>query len=86
MNRRFVFVRVAVVAALTSMSGASFALDLMASYEKAAKVDPDMLAADQEVLAGREKAVQGRALLKPQVALTASYSHVNERSSTNLPP
>ena len=49
-----------------------FALDLMGSYEKALQVDPDMLAADEAVLAGREKAVQGRALLKPQVALSAS--------------
>jgi outer membrane protein len=86
MNRRFVFVRAAIVAALTSMSGASFALDLMGSYEKALSVDPDLLAADQAVLAGREKAVQGRALMRPQVALTASYSHVNEKSSTSLPP
>ncbi len=86
MNKQRMLVRTALVAALMSMSGASFALDLVGSYERALKVDPDLLAADQALLAGREKAVQGRALLKPQVALTASYSHVKDNSSASLPP
>ena len=86
MNKTFVFVRTAVVAAFAMASVPGFALDLMGSYEKALKVDPGMLAADEAVLAGREKAVQGRALWKPQVALSASLVRVDDRSSTSLPP
>lgn len=76
----------AVAAALLALSGASFALDLLGSYEKALQADPTMRAAGEAQRAGREKAVQGRALLLPQVALSGSYAHVEDRSSTNLPP
>jgi outer membrane protein len=39
------------------------------------------------VLAGREKAVQGRSLLLPQVQLTASATHLKDHSSSSsLPP
>ncbi|MBX3606398.1 MAG: TolC family outer membrane protein [Piscinibacter sp.] len=72
---------------LALLSGPSLALDLMDSYRKAREADPDLLAAHQALAAGREKAVQGSALLKPQIGLTASVSHANDRSSTgNLPP
>lgn len=86
MNNRTLFARTAASAAFMLLSGASFALDLVGSYQKALQADPAMLAADQALLAGREKAVQGRALLRPQVALTASVSGVDQHSSTSLPP
>lgn len=86
MNTPSAFVkRAASVTALALMSTPTFALDLMASYDKALQTDPTMLAANAAVLAGREKAVQGRALLKPQVSLAASLTHINDRSSTSLP-
>ena len=86
MKMPYVFAKTAITAALALTSGAGFALDLVASYERARGFDPAKLAADEAVLAGREKAVQGSALLKPQVTLSASYSHVNDRTSTSLPP
>lgn len=86
MNMPYVFAQTAITAALALTSSAGFALDLVASYERARGFDPAKLAADEAVLAGREKAVQGSALLKPQVTLSASYSHVNDRTSTSLPP
>jgi outer membrane protein len=58
----------------------------MDSYKNARSFDPSKLAADEAVLAGREKAVQGSALLKPQVTLSASLTYVKDRSSTSLPP
>lgn len=76
----------AVVAACATLPRASFALDLMDSYAKALHVDPAKLAADEAVVAGREKEVQGRALLLPQVSLSGSYVHVQDRSDTSLPP
>lgn len=64
----------------------SRAVDLMESYARARQVDPSQLAADEAVLAGREKAVQGQALLLPQVAFSGSYSHIDDKSETDLPP
>jgi len=76
----------AVVAACATLPRAGAALDLMGSYEKALRADPTKLAADEAVLAGREKAVQGKALLLPQVALSGSYAHIDDKSDTSLPP
>jgi outer membrane protein len=45
-----------------------------------------MRAAAEAVQAGREKAVQGRALLLPQVSLSTDLLYVNDKSSTSLPP
>lgn len=85
MNTRLIFMKRAAVAVLVAgASGASFALDLIASYENALRADPTMRAADQAVLAGREKAVQGDALLKPQVSLQASLTRVSEKSTTSV--
>ena len=81
MNKQSTLKKAAVLAALVTASGAGFALDLMESYEKALRADPAMHAADAAVVAGREKAVQGSALWKPQVSLSASMTHVNQRSS-----
>lgn len=74
-------------AALALVSGSSFALDLMDSYRRAQQSDPGILAAQEALLAGREKAVQGSALLKPQVGLSAAYAHQSDRSAAgSLPP
>jgi outer membrane protein len=72
--------------ALVALSGASAAIDLIGSYEKALRFDPSIQAAGESVLAGREKGIQGDALLRPQVSLSASYSHLDDRTKTNLPP
>ncbi|GAA4359746.1 outer membrane channel protein TolC [Variovorax defluvii] len=68
---------------IAGASGAAFGLDLMASYEGALRADPTLRAADQALLAGREKAVQGDALLKPQISLQASLNRVSERSKVS---
>ncbi|MBT2324677.1 TolC family outer membrane protein [Variovorax paradoxus] len=82
MNRTTtVFGKAALVAGFACLAGASFALDLIGSYEKAMAADPAIRAADQAVLAGREKAVQGSALFKPQVSLSASLTRVSEKST-----
>ncbi len=60
--------------------------DLSTAWRQALQADPRMRAADEGLAAGREKADQGRALLRPQVALSASLSHLEERGSTSLPP
>jgi outer membrane protein len=83
---RVAFVKRAIVVAVALLPGAALAVDLISSYERALRVDPDRLAADHAVLAGREKAVQGNALLLPQVSLTGGYSRVSDSSSTSLPP
>jgi outer membrane protein len=62
------------------------AVDLTASYQRALQADPSLRAAQAALRAGREKAVQGDSLLKPQLGLSASVAHVNERSSASLPP
>jgi outer membrane protein len=64
----------------------SLALDLMGAYTQATVHDPTLAAATQALAAGREKAVQGRSLLLPQVQLVASATHVSDHSSSgNLP-
>lgn len=79
--------RVAVAALLAAGCRSGFALDLVESYRRAQAADTDTLAAQEALAAGREKAVQGSALLKPQIGLAANLSHLNERSSgANLPP
>lgn len=78
--------RTALAGACMWLSGASFALDLVGSFDAALAADPGLQAADAALTAGREKAVQGRSLFKPQVALTAGLNHVHDRTSSSLPP
>jgi outer membrane protein len=78
--------RATAIVALTAASTAVLALDLIGSYRKALDADPTIRAADHAALAGREKAVQGGALLKPRLSLSASYTHVSDESSTSLSP
>lgn len=75
-----------VTGAIAAACTASLAIDLVESHTKALGADPGIAAADQALLAGSEKAVQGRALLRPQLGLSAGASYVDERASTSLPP
>src|ERR1700747_667891 len=75
----------AVVAALALVPAVAFAIDLSESYARALAADPDLRAADQALRAGREKAVQGNALLKPQIGLSGGISAVDKRASFNVP-
>jgi len=86
MNRQSTCVFAAIAVSLALAPATAFALDLSDSYAKALAADPEMRAADKALLAGREKAVQGNALLKPQLALSGGVKTVNERSSSSVPP
>lgn len=74
----------AVAAACVAASCPAFAIDLIGSYEKALQSDPTQRAADAALLAGREKAVQGNALLRPQVSLTGNVLRLDNRTSSTL--
>ncbi|MCW5656493.1 MAG: TolC family outer membrane protein [Burkholderiaceae bacterium] len=78
-------VRAAACLLLGIAAGASHAIDLMGSYQKALQVDPTRLAADEAVAAGREKAKQGDAMLRPRINLQASATGLNDRSSSSVP-
>jgi outer membrane protein len=86
MNMQFKRARGALAISVVLMAGTSPAADLMGSFEMAMSFDPAMRAASEAVVAGREKAVQGRALLLPQIALSSDLVYVNDKSSTSLPP
>ena len=76
--------RGAVAAACVAASCPVFAIDLVGSYEKALQSDPSQRAADAALLAGREKAVQGNALLKPQVSLSGNAVRLDNRMRSTL--
>ena len=72
--------------ALLAAAGAhSQTLRLTEAFQQALRHDPSTLAAEQALLAGREKAVQGEALLKPQVSLGASVTGISSHAYSNLP-
>jgi outer membrane protein len=73
-------------AAFAVAAAPTLALDLIGAYAKAQSHDPTLAAARAEVQAGREKAIQGRSLLLPQVQLTASATHLKDSSSSNNLP
>ena len=83
MNRTYKTARWAVIAALALHTYAAQALDLVGAYEQALRHDPAKLAADEALVAGREKAVQGDALLKPRVSLQASLGRLDNHTSGN---
>lgn len=85
MTQRQRLVRAVLCACTAFVPHAGAALDLTGAYRSALSYDPAQLAADEAVVAGREKAVQGRALLKPQVTMSANVSQVHDRTSTGLP-
>ena len=69
--------------ALTLLAAAgahSQTLRLTEAFQQALRHDPSTLAAEQALLAGREKAVQGEALLKPQVSLGASVTGISSHA------
>lgn len=66
--------------------GAAQAMDVAEAYRLAVAHDPTSLAADHALVAGRELAVQGDALLKPRVNLQAGVSRIHNRQSGDVPP
>jgi outer membrane protein len=77
-------------AAFAVAAAPTLALDLMGAYSKAVAHDPTLAAAEHALRAGREKSVQGRSLLLPQVQLTAGLTQLDDHSSSSsnssLPP
>lgn len=63
----------------------SHATDLMEAYQRAQATDPALQAAHEARSAGREKIVQGGSLFKPQLALSAGLTQVDDHSGSNLP-
>ncbi len=66
--------------------GQAGAMDVAQAYRQALANDPASLAADQALAAGREKAVQGDALLRPRVDLQASVTRMHHTSGDLAPP
>lgn len=68
----------------------AIAADLSESYHSALVNDPTYLAAKEAFAAGREKAVQGRALLKPNLTLSGNYkrqrNEISLGSDLAIPP
>ena len=84
------FARALLLAASTSLALAPLAaraqaLDLVGAYRQALQNDPDSLAANEALSAGRELAVQGDALLKPRVNLQAGVNRMHEHMDSALP-
>ena len=65
--------------------GPAGAIDLVAAYRQALASDPASLAADDALAAGREKAVQGDALLRPRVNLVANVSRIHDHMTGDVP-
>src|SRR5262249_14925749 len=86
MKRKYKSVRWAVLTTLALQMGAAHALDLVGAFEQALRHDLSQLAADQALTAGREKAVQGDALLKPRVGVQAGIGRLDDHMSGNVPP
>ncbi|MES2149337.1 MAG: TolC family outer membrane protein [Pseudomonadota bacterium] len=64
----------------------ALAIDLAGAYRQALANDPASLAADQALAAGREKAVQGDAVLRPRVSLQAGVSRLHQQAGDLAPP
>jgi outer membrane protein len=63
--------------ALLLGSSSAFAFDLSEAWQAARSYNSDYAGSRADLNAGHELAVQGRAQLLPQAALTGSYSHTN---------
>jgi outer membrane protein len=70
---------------LTLSFGQASAIDLVGAYRQALSYDPTSLAADDALAAGREKAVQGDALLRPRVNLVAGVNRIHDHSTGEVP-
>lgn len=77
--------RLAVLGIISFFPFAVHALDLVGAYDAAVQHDPSQLAANEAVLAGREKSVQGDALLRPRVGFQAGVNYVDDHMSNNVP-
>jgi outer membrane protein len=86
MNLTQMPLRLAAALACASVATAVHAVDLLETYQRALRADPAVHAAEAARLAGAEKAVQGDALLKPQLKLTAASTWLHDGASTNAPP
>jgi outer membrane protein len=86
MKLKITTIRWAVLAVLAVQACAAQAIDLVGAYDRALGNDPIKLAADEAVLAGREKFLQGDALLRPRVELQIGLSHVEDRMTGDVPP
>jgi outer membrane protein len=71
---------------LLVLQGAAGAMDLADAYRQALANDPASQAADQAWSAGREKAVQGDALLLPRVNLSAGVNRIHNRQTGDRDP
>lgn len=85
MKSKFTPIRWAVIAALALQTASASALDLVGAYEQALRHDPAKLAANEALAAGREKAVQGDALLRPRIGLQAGVSRIDDRGDASSP-
>lgn len=74
-----------VAASLAALCLPCSALDLSGAYRLARQADPAIRAADAALDAGREKRVQGDALLKPQVGLSAGLAYQAQHTRSELP-
>ena len=70
---------------LAAGAGRAEAIGLVEAYTQALHSDPTSLAADEALDAGREKAVQGDALLRPRIDLQAGVSRIINHSTGDLP-
>lgn len=61
--------------------GLAGAMDVAEAYRQALRNDPASLADEQALAAGREKTVQGDALLRPRVNLQAGVSRLHNRQT-----
>lgn len=73
-------------AACLAAATTGHATDLLEAFQRAQATDPTLQAAYEGQAAGREKIAQGRALFRPQVALAAGVTQVDDRGSSGLPP
>ena len=85
MKLKHLTVRWTVMGVLGLQAIGAHAIDLVGAYEQALRYDPAKLAADEALTAGREKAVQGDALLRPRIGLQAGVSYIDARSSATVP-
>ena len=72
--------RIAVAAAAMGAATAANAIDLVGAYARATEADPTIQSAGEALNAGREKAVQGRAMYLPRVTLSSYTTQVRDRS------
>ena len=64
---------------VAGLAGNANAADLMQAYELARDSDPQLAAAEAQMLAQGEGVVQSRSALLPQLSGSASWSRTNSR-------